>query len=97
MHYLNIRKNCIKFEFFCWFSGLGISGCTFMGFENDACDTPDIKINEIPDECSSVLYFMITVDLRYHVFGDSCSCDENKKFLGKITKIYKYNKLYKAK
>ncbi|XP_022181386.1 uncharacterized protein LOC111041428 [Myzus persicae] len=67
--------------------GPGISGCYYIVSD---CNE-SVTISQLPDDCSSLMFSRLTVDLNYHIYGDSSSSENNAKYLGNITKINVYS------
>jgi len=73
------------------FSGPGIAACNHPGFMNKECGLPEVDVSCIPEACTSIIYDGVFVDLNYHVFGDPCTCTNEKRVIGNITNITKIN------
>jgi len=58
---------------------------------NTECCLPEVEPSGLPEACTSIAYDGVFVDLNYHVFGDPCTCTNDKKVLGNITNITKIN------
>lgn len=80
-----------KYKMWVYFSGPGISGCTHFGYINKGCGFPEVDPSCLPEACTSIIYDGVYVDLSYHVFGDPCTCTDNKIIMGNITSITKIN------
>jgi len=69
-----MKNNKYKYEFIVWFSGLGISSCSYYGGVGEMCGFSDVPVSITPEACTSLVYDGAVVDLRYHI-GDPCSND----------------------
>jgi len=59
---------------FVWFLGPGIALCNFFGERSESyCGLSNVLITDIPENCSSVFFFAVYMDLNYNATDSNYS------------------------
>lgn len=78
--YMKIRYNYILFIYF--FLDIGSSACGYNGetdTSGEKCQNQPVKLEYIPDECTSLFYDGITIDNDFNISPTNKETDKSKK------------------